>query len=339
MLKRQKEDVHSACPASLSQSGQTDTNCHSVQPAASTVHAPGWVYPRTLWCAGGKSVHQDSGAALQLDPIQAASSPARRRVVAVLGSSRPAVYAVDTVTRIVRSLLRDDRITVLTVPVDGIGFRVLQQATTASGTSAIAVVPVALGQVSCRRTAELLDTFAHRGGMVVSRFPPGKRTPATSVADTAMLVAAWADAVVMVDYRNDAVSSLCIAAATACNTPVLAIPGPVDQPGSMGCHRLIAEQQAQLVANSTDIRAQVLPLAVDNTTAAACQSLQQQVIHALQTQPGKHTFAQLLQLSGLPPAVLSRQLVALHYSRKIDCNQQLFWLTRSTTEQHHTPPA
>lgn len=100
--------------------------------------------------------------------------------------------------------------------------------------------------------------------VVVSEAPPGSGQTKPGFLARNRLIAAMAEATIVIEAaaRSGALNSA--AWADVLSRPVLAFPGPVNSQTSVGCHRLIRDQRAQLVSDERDILAMLSPVSPDH---------------------------------------------------------------------------
>lgn len=128
----------------------------------------------------------------------------------------------------------------------------------AAGCPTVAVLAGGIDQLYPSGHVELLGNVA-RQGLLLAESPPG--TPPTRWRFLARnrLIAALADAVVVVEAgaRSGALNTAHHAGQLG--RPVFAVPGPFSSPASVGCHRLVADGRAQLAVTPQDpVRAAVV---------------------------------------------------------------------------------
>lgn len=107
-----------------------------------------------------------------------------------------------------------------------------------------------------RSNASLLTRVRGEGGLF-SEAPVGARPTRWRFLSRNRLIAAASAATIVIEaaWRSGALSTA--AHADALSRSVGAVPGPITSAESGGCHRLIAERGAQLVARVEDIEAMV----------------------------------------------------------------------------------
>lgn len=100
--------------------------------------------------------------------------------------------------------------------------------------------------------AQLLAEIATRGA-VVSEYAPGTTAAKHRFLTRNRLVAALSSAVVVVEAGRRSGAANTAAWARKLGRPLGAVPGPVTSATSVGCHRMIADGQAELVAAAADV--------------------------------------------------------------------------------------
>lgn len=158
------------------------------------------------------------------------------------------------------------------------------------------------------RPGGLFDRILHSGGTVLSEHLPRTRPRPGVVRERNRIVAALADAVVVVEGGARSGSLLTAGAAADLGIPVLAVPGDVRRPGSTAPHRLLAEGAAPCTGPADLL--DVLPdTAAATPTPAATVDLPPALLGPLQAAwPAPLRVDDLAAASGLP---IARVLVAL----------------------------
>ena len=106
-----------------------------------------------------------------------------------------------------------------------------------------------------RRNHALAERMIRQGGAVLSPFPPDRAAAPHQFLQRNAIVAALADAVVVIEApaRSGALNTASWAAG---RIPVFAVPGDVDRPHAAGCHALIRDG-AILARNAADVLAEL----------------------------------------------------------------------------------
>lgn len=101
---------------------------------------------------------------------------------------------------------------------------------------------------------DLLDRILANGGAVASDVPCGSASTKWRFLARNRLIAASADATVVVEagWRSGSLNTA--AHAAQLGRPVGAVPGPITSPASAGCHRLLREYGAQCVTSTEEVR-------------------------------------------------------------------------------------
>jgi DNA processing protein len=91
-----------------------------------------------------------------------------------------------------------------------------------------------------RGNAPLIDRIAAEG-VVVSEVPPGSSPTRSRFVQRNRLIAALADATLVVEAGLRSGASITASQAARINRPVGVVPGPITSPASAGCHKLLRD--------------------------------------------------------------------------------------------------
>lgn len=122
----------------------------------------------------------------------------------------------------------------------------------AGGGTTIAVVAGGVDVPYPRAHTSLLSRIAD-DGLVVSETPPGAPVRRQRFLSRNRIIAGLGRATLVVEAAVRSGTTSTARAAAALNRPVLAVPGPVTSPASAGCHRMIRDGEALLVADVADL--------------------------------------------------------------------------------------
>lgn len=158
--------------------------------------------------------------------------------------------------------LAGDRWTIVSGAAFGIDAAAHRGALAAEGTT-VAVLACGIDLAYPRAHEALLARIAE-SGCLVSEVPPGEPARRQRFLTRNRLIAALSRGTVVVEAATRSGSLATARAAAALGRIVMAVPGPVTAATSTGCHRLVADEQALLVAGVEDVRT-----ALDLTSAPA----------------------------------------------------------------------
>jgi len=172
--------------------------------------------------------------------------------VAVVGSRRPSPYGEAVAERLAGDLARAGVVVVsgLALGVDACAH---QGALDAEGTT-LAVLGTGVDVIYPRGNAELAAQILARGGALVSQFPDGTPPARDHFPRRNATIAALSDLVVVVEAAEGSGALITAQAALDLGKEVMAVPGSVFSPLSVGCHQLLRDG-AQLVQNARDVLA------------------------------------------------------------------------------------
>ena len=131
-------------------------------------------------------------------------------------------------------------------------------------------------------------------GLIVSEYPPKSGVQKHRFLTRNRLVAALADAVVVVEAARRSGAANTAAWARRIGRPLGAVPGPINARQSVGCNRMIADGDAQLVSGADAMLALIAPDGTDLRGAAerrAVDDLTDEQRRTLDAIPGRGTVA------------------------------------------------
>nr|WP_212763200.1 DNA-processing protein DprA [Gordonia araii] len=120
------------------------------------------------------------------------------------------------------------------------------------GGSTVAVMACGIDVDYPASHAALFSAIA-RDGLIVSEYPPGTTAARHRFLTRNRLVAALSTAVVVVEAGRRSGAANTAAWARKLGRPLAAVPGPVTSAMSVGCNRMIADEQAALVTDAKSL--------------------------------------------------------------------------------------
>lgn len=172
------------------------------------------------------------------------------RSVAIVGARACTAYG-EEVARMWAADLASDAWTVLSGAAYGIDAAAHRGALTAGG-STVAVLAGGVDVPYPRAHTTLLARIVEEGA-VVSESPLGESVRRQRFLSRNRVIAALGRATLVVEAADRSGTTATARAASAMNRPVLAVPGPIFSASSAGCHRMIREGLAILVADVPDL--------------------------------------------------------------------------------------
>ena len=162
------------------------------------------------------------------------------RSVAIVGTRQASPYGMTTARRFGRELA-DAGCTIISGLARGIDTAAHWGALDAGGRT-LAVLGFGLAGMYPEENVELAERICAGHGAVVSEFPMYMRPSRITFPQRNRIVAAWSRATLVVEapVRSGSLHTACMAAADYGNS-VFAIPGPINQISSSGCHELIRD--------------------------------------------------------------------------------------------------
>ena len=162
------------------------------------------------------------------------------RSVAIVGTRQATPYGATTARRFGRELA-DAGCTIISGLARGIDTAAHWGALDAGGRT-IAVLGFGMAELYPSENAELSDRICAGHGALVSEFPMYMRPSRTTFPQRNRIVAAWSRATLVVEapHHSGSLHTATMAAADYGNA-VFAVPGPITQVSSAGCHALIRD--------------------------------------------------------------------------------------------------
>jgi DNA processing protein len=159
-----------------------------------------------------------------------------RPAVAIIGSRAHTRYGAEACRHFAGGLARAG-LTVVSGMARGLDARAHQAALDVGGDT-IGVLGNGLGVVYPAANRGLYDRVA-REGCLVTEFPPGERPTAGSFPRRNRLISGLARLTLVIEARERSGALLTVTSAQDQGRAVLAVPGPITSPTSIGCNRLI----------------------------------------------------------------------------------------------------
>ncbi len=166
---------------------------------------------------------------------ETSASPA----VALVGTRRCTSYGLGLALAFGRALANAGWITVsgLARGIDAAAHRGCLDA----GGEAVAVLGSGVDIVYPAENRDLYQRILQGHGMVISEYPPGTRPDRWRFPARNRLIAAISSAVVVVEAGEKGGALITARLGAEVGRPVLAVPGDIDRPASIGCNRLIRD--------------------------------------------------------------------------------------------------
>jgi DNA processing protein len=175
-----------------------------------------------------------------------------RPILAIVGARRGTPYGEAVAERLAGDLARHGVI-ILSALVPGIAAAAHQGAIEADS-GPIAVLGTGDDVIYLSALVPLADRILRVGGTLVSPFPDGTRPGAGNFTDRNRVMATLADVMVVVEASVNSGALVTAQAAIALGKPVMAVPGSIFSPFSIGCHQLLHDG-ACIVLKAHDVLA------------------------------------------------------------------------------------
>jgi DNA processing protein len=201
----------------------------------------------------------------QLEPLDSLGEPAGLRArgrwpppegprVAIVGSRRPSAYGEAVADRLAADLAAAG-----VVVLSGLAYGVdaaAHEGALAAGGCTVAVLGTGVDIVYPAANRGLARRIEERGGALVSQFPDGTPPKRHHFPRRNWTIAALSHAVVVVEAAEGSGALITAEAALSLGRAVLAVPGSVFSPLSVGCHQLLRDG-AGLAQNARDVLAEL----------------------------------------------------------------------------------
>jgi DNA processing protein len=174
--------------------------------------------------------------------------------VAIVGSRRPTPYGEAVAERLATDLARAGVVVVSGLAL-GVDAAAHEGALLGDGAT-VAVLGTGVDVVYPAAHSGLAERIVAGGGALVSQFPDGTRPQRANFPRRNWTMAALSEVVVVVEAAEGSGALITADAALAQDRTVMAVPGSVFSPLSVGCHQLLRDG-AGLVQNARDVLAEL----------------------------------------------------------------------------------
>ena len=174
--------------------------------------------------------------------------------MAIVGARRPTPYGEAVAERLACDLARAGVVVVsgLALGVDAAA----HEGALLAGGRTVAVLGTGVDLVYPRANAGLANRILQREGALVSQFPDGTPPRRPNFPRRNWTIAALSELVVIVEAAERSGALITAEAALALDRTVMAVPGSVFSPLSVGCHQLLRDG-AGIVQNARDVLAEL----------------------------------------------------------------------------------
>ena len=172
--------------------------------------------------------------------------PKPRPTIAIVGSRKPTSYGRAVSAQLVNELARHDVIIVsgLAIGHDSLA----HQACLDAGGTTVAVIGNGLDNIYPRRNQQLAERIIQQGGAIISEYEPGTPVYPSHFLERNRLISALADVVVVIEAGERSGTLNTASHALAQGKEVMAVPGNINAPLSVGCNRLITQGAAPVLS-------------------------------------------------------------------------------------------
>lgn len=227
--------------------------------------------------------------------------------VAIIGTRKPTTYGQDVCYRLAHDLAKRGVVIMsgLALGTDAIAHAAALDA----GGTTIAVMPSPLDNICPRTNRALAQRILQHGGALISEYPPGATIYRLNFVARNRLVAAMADGILVIEASAKSGTLHTAAFALDYGRPVMAIPGNISNPMSLGTNNLI-KTGARLITSTDDIADEIGLRIPKQVALPIAQNQEESIILRLMTQ-GVRDGEQLQKQSTLPAPVFNQTMTML----------------------------
>lgn len=241
-----------------------------------------------------------------------------RHGIGIVGTRKASHYATEAAKKLGYQLAYAG-LTVYSGLARGIDTAAHQSAIAANGRT-VAVLGSGLAHVYPEENVPLAERIAGGHGAVVSEFPMGTTPTRQTFPKRNRIISGCSFGLLVVEAGLNSGALISAREAGEQGRSIYAVPGRIDQPGTLGSNRLI-QQGAKLVIDAADILAD-LPMLFAQTPElpksrprADLQGEDLAVYDAIGDDPS--TADEIIAASGLPPATVTSRLISLELGRHV----------------------
>lgn len=245
--------------------------------------------------------------------------------VAIVGSRKHSSYGLQVAQALAGNLARAGLCIVsgLALGIDSLAHAAALKA----GGKTLAVMPGGVDIVYPASHRQLAADILAGGGALVSEYPAGTLAAKHHFVARNRIVAALSDAVLVVEAAAKSGTLITAEFALDMGIPVMAVPGPITSPNSVGTNRLI-DTGAKLVASTQDVLDELgIVETKPSGTYRASNPISQSIVDQLSAGPVPGGL--LMKQLALDTAVLNRELTHLELDGAVVNLGNNIWALRS----------
>ncbi len=245
--------------------------------------------------------------------------------VALVGSRKATDYGQSTTARLVEEMASDNPLIV-----SGLAYGIDTAAHTAAvdnKTPTVAVLGHGLDIIYPSQNRGLAKRIMEQGGALITEYPLHTEIKATNFPARNRIIAALADATIVVEAAERGGALITANIASSYNREVFAVPGRLNDSTSEGCNNLIVNNKATMIRNAGDLFFQ---MGWKNTFDRRRHKEQQQSLFAelnanekmiagLLEKNREMTMDEIAQQSGLPLPKIAASMMELELKKVVRC--------------------
>lgn len=245
--------------------------------------------------------------------------------VALVGSRKATDYGQTTTVRLVEEMSADNPLIV-----SGLAYGIdttAHKAALDNGVPTVAVLGHGLDTIYPSQNRGLAKRIVEYGGALITEYPLHTEIKATNFPARNRIIAALADATVVVEAAERGGALITANIASSYNREVFAVPGRLEDTTSEGCNNLIANNKAILIRNAGDLFFQMGWKSTfdkrrhkeQQQSLFATLNANEKVIVELLEKNREMTMDEIVQQSGLPLPKIAAAMMELELKKVIRC--------------------
>lgn len=238
---------------------------------------------------------------------------ARRSAVAIVGTRKPTAYGQEVAYRLSYELARRGVVIIsgLALGIDGIAHRAALDA----GGITIAVLPTSLDKIYPHAHRSLGERIIVQEGALITEYHSGDGVYKENFIARNRIVSGLSDGLVIIEAAQRSGTLTTASFALNQGKPVMAVPGNITSPMSIGCNQLI-QKGARLITTVEDICEEIGLQMAAPIKPPLTYSFEEQIIVTLLSQ-GIRDGEELQRQSKLNPNTFSQTLTMLEIEGKV----------------------
>ncbi len=203
---------------------------------------------------------------------------------------------------------------------------IVAQSTVDAGGKTVAVLAHGLGSITPRENTRLAEKIVKTGGLLLTEFPLDQLPDKYAFPSRNRVIAGLSIATVVVEAGVESGALITADLASGYGREVFAVPGPIFEPMSQGCHQLIARSKARIAVSPEAVLRELKIVAPSSDAPIYLPQNEDEraMYEALTSMPQSTT--DLAERTGLPPGNINATLTILELSGAAKSAGQGMWV-------------